>query len=297
MRKTSRVFAAALALVLLAATPGAAASGTARGVRHAGGVRSSASPRFSVLAYHAIADLEGDPVLGRFSVPPARFAEHLDFLLARGWTFVDLDAVLGAMSGQASLPSRAVLLTFDDAYDDLLGEAAPILADRGIPAVAFAVAGELGKTNTWDNANGASTLKLLDADGLRKVVGMGIEIGAHTTSHLPLTEVEGDRLEHEIAGAADLLEEAGLPRPRAFSYPFGLWNVKLAQAVRDAGYEIAFTVERGTVRNGGDPHALPRTAVHADDTGRKLHLKLASASWPAPLRSALRWAGRLASRA
>jgi peptidoglycan/xylan/chitin deacetylase (PgdA/CDA1 family) len=296
MRKIGRVFAAVLALALLAATPAMAASGTTIGVRHSS-ARSTASPRFSVLAYHAIADLDGDPVLDKFSVAPTRFAEHVDFLRSRGWSFVDLDAVLAALSGEKSLPSRALLLTFDDAYEDLLTDAAPILADRGIPAVAFAVAGQLGQTNTWDSANGASSLKLLDADGLRTATAMGVEIGAHTASHRPLTEVADGELEHELAGAARLLMEAGLPRPRAFSYPFGLWNEGLAQAVSDAGYEVAFTVDRGTAHAGADPCALPRTAVHARDTGRTLHLKLASAAWPAPLRSALRWVGRLGSRA
>jgi peptidoglycan/xylan/chitin deacetylase (PgdA/CDA1 family) len=273
-----------------------AASGTAISARHSG-TRSSASPRFGILAYHAIADLEGDPVLDKFSVPPARFAEHLGFLRARGWTFVDLDTVLEALNEEKPLPRRALLLTFDDAYDDLLSDAAPILAERGIPAVAFAVAGQLGGTNSWDCDDGAARLKLLDADGLQEVAAMGVEIGAHTASHPALTEVAGDRLEYELTGAARLIEEAGLPRPRAFSYPFGLWNDGLAKAVRDAGYDVAFTVDRGVAHDGVDPHALPRIAVHADDTGRKLHLKLASAHWPAPLRSMLRWAGRISGRA
>lgn len=296
MRRIGRLFVGALALAMLAATPSMAATGTTVSARHSG-TRSSTSPRFSVLAYHAIADLEEDPAIGRFSVPPARFAEHLDFLRARGWTFVDLDTVLDALGGEKPLPRRALLLTFDDAYDDLLADAAPILVARGIPAVAFAVAGQLGGTNNWDCENGATTLRLLDADGLREVAAMGVEIGAHTASHPALTDVSGDELEYELTGAAKLIEQAGLPRPRAFSYPFGLWNDSLAQAVRDAGYDVAFTVDRGVAHEGADPHALPRLAVHCDDTGRKLHLKLASASWPAPVRSALRWAGRISGRA
>jgi peptidoglycan/xylan/chitin deacetylase (PgdA/CDA1 family) len=240
--------------------------------------------RLRILAYHAIADLGDDPVLAEYGVPPALFAAHLDALLARGWSFVDLDAVLAALSGGGSLPRKALLLTFDDAYADLLDVACPILAERDVPGVVFAVAGKLGGTNEWDNKKRASTLRLLDADGLRAVIAKGVEVGAHTTNHRPLPKVPASELEDEIAGSGRRLEAAGLPRPRSFSYPYGEWNRELASMAREAGYEIAFTVDWGVVGDGADPYALPRVEIHASDTPRKLRLKLLAAGWPGKLR-------------
>jgi peptidoglycan/xylan/chitin deacetylase (PgdA/CDA1 family) len=296
MRRIGRVFAAAVALALLAATPFLAGAGTAARARP-GPVRSSGSPRLSVLAYHAIDDLGDDPILARYSVPPVRFAEQLDHLRERGWSFVSLEQVLAAFGGGPCLPPRAVLLTFDDAYLDLLHAACPVLAQRDIPGVAFAVAGQIGGTNVWDSANGATSLDLLDADGLREISRRGIEVGAHTVNHRPLTHLPADKLEEEIHAAADILEGAGLPRPRAFSYPYGKWDEQVAGIVREAGYEVAFTVDRGVVENGVSLHALPRIAVHADDTPRRLHLKLVTANWPHPVRAALRWVDQLRARA
>jgi peptidoglycan/xylan/chitin deacetylase (PgdA/CDA1 family) len=249
-----------------------------------------------VLAYHAIDDLSGDAVIEKYSVPPTRFTEQLDYLSARGWNFVSLDQVMAAFEDGPSLPERAILVTFDDAYADLLHTASPVLLERGIPAVAFAVAGQIGGTNVWDSENGAKSLELLDADGLREIARRGIEVGAHTVNHLALTEVSADELEEEVAGAAEMLEQAGLPRPRAFSYPYGHWNAEVAQAVRDAGYEVAFTVERGIVQGGTDLHALPRTAVHVDDSPRKLHMKLAASKWPR-IQAAMRRLAEFRSRA
>ncbi len=241
-----------------------------------------------VLGYHAIADLDGDPTLARFSVPPARFAEQLDTLTRRGWNFVDLDTVIAALSGKGDLPERAVLLTFDDAYADLLDAACPILEEREIPAVAFAVTEEIGGTNAWDEKNGAQTLDLLHADGLKEAAARGIEIGSHTATHAPLPEISPEQLDGELMESADQLEALGLPRPRAFSYPYGLWNPRVAGAVCDAGYEVAFAVERGAIRSDTDRYALPRIAVHSDDTGRKLHLKLATTELNKRIRSMLR---------
>lgn len=263
-------------------------------MRH-GVVRSPSSTRLSVLAYHAIDDLSEDPLLDKYSVPPARFAEQLDYLRYRGWNFVSLDQVMASFDGGPSLPPRAVLLTFDDAYADLLHDACPVLCERDIPAVAFAVTGQIGGTNVWDSENGAKSLELLDAEGLREIAQRGIEVGAHTVNHRPLTELPVDELDDEIAGAAEMLEQAGLPRPRAFSYPYGHWDAQVAQAVRDAGYEVAFTVDRGIVQAGSDLHALPRTAVHVDDTPQKLHMKLAAAKWPR-VQAAMRRLRELGSR-
>ena len=245
------------------------------------------SMRLRILAYHAIADLSDDPVLAEYGVPPRLFEAQLDALLDGGWSFVDLDAVLAALSGGRELPRKALLLTFDDAYSDLLDVACPILVERGLPGIVFAVAGKLGGTNEWDHKLRATTLDLLDADGLRAAAAQGVETGSHTVSHRPLTKVSGEELEEEIAGAATMFEAAGLPRPRTFSYPYGEWDPSIAAVARNAGYEASFTIDPGVVTAGMDPHTLPRIEVHASDTPRRLRRKLLTAGWPAPLRGAL----------
>jgi len=289
VRRLARSIVAVLALVLIGAmvvpTAGPAKT-TARTATR------TSSGRVMVLGYHAIAALDDEPVIGHFSVAPSRFAEHLDTLVRHGWTFVDLDAVLASLNEERDLPKRAVLLTFDDAYADLLDVVCPILEERHIPAVAFAVADRVGETNLWDNEHGAEILDLLDAEGLREIASRGIEIGSHTATHRHLPEVPAEELDTELVGSADRLESLGLPRPRAFSYPYGLWDRQLAKAVHEAGYELAFAVDRGAVENGCERYALPRVAVHADDSGYKLHLKLASAGWPKVVRGAARLAAR-----
>lgn len=217
-------------------------------------------------------------------MPPRLFAAQLDALAAAGWSFVDLDAALAALAGKSSLPRKALLLTFDDAYADLLDVAAPIMAERGLPGVVFAVAGQIGGTNEWDNCKRLTTIDLLDADGLRAVAAQGIEVGSHTVSHRALTEVPEAEIEEEIAGAADRLEQAGLPRPRTFSYPYGEWSPAIAEVARAAGYRASFTVEPGVATERTDPHLLPRIEVHASDSPRRLRMKLLTAGGPRPLR-------------
>jgi glycosyltransferase involved in cell wall biosynthesis/peptidoglycan/xylan/chitin deacetylase (PgdA/CDA1 family) len=234
-----------------------------------------------VLAYHAIADLSHERRLWQYGVPPAQLAMQLDELIGHGWSFVGLDALLRALRGKQQLPARAVLLTFDDAYADLLSAAIPILAARGIPAVAFAVSGRVGGTNEWDREIAAGTLRLLDAAGLRALSEHGVEIGSHGYAHRRLTPaLAPDELAAELEGSAQQLQALGLPRPRVLSYPYGVWSPTIATAVGRAGYEAAFTIHPGVVRRGADPFALPRVEVLASDTPRTLRLKVVTARWP-----------------
>jgi GT2 family glycosyltransferase/peptidoglycan/xylan/chitin deacetylase (PgdA/CDA1 family) len=241
----------------------------------------------AVLAYHAIADLQGDEVLSEYGVPPSRFALHLESLASHGWRFVSLDRVLGALAGGERPPARALLVTFDDAYVDLLDSAYPILARNGVPAVVFAVGDLIGATNEWDRPLGARALPLLDADGLRQLAAHGVTIGAHGATHRPLVNVDSAELGRETEGVADTLEAIGLPRPTVFAHPHGEWNDTVVAAVHAAGYQAAFAVNAGIAGRAEHRYALPRIEVFAGDTPRTLRLKLLCARLPQPLRRRL----------
>ena len=87
----------------------------------------SSRDHLCVLAYHGVSD-------------GGRFAAQLDWLVDHN-TPVSLDDVSGAVLEGRQLPDRPVLLTFDDGERSLLEVGAPLLRERGLPAVAFVVAG------------------------------------------------------------------------------------------------------------------------------------------------------------
>ena len=235
-----------------------------------------------VLAYHAIGDLGDDP-LREYAVTTAALGEQLDDLRRRGWTFIDLERLLRALRGEEALPERAVLVSFDDAYKDLLESGLEVLEARGVPAVVFAVAGSIGGTNDW-RREGAAELPLLDAEGLRAIAERGIEVGSHCMSHRPLTATPDEDLDRELSGSAEAIAALGLPRPRALAYPHGEWTKAAARAAFQAGYAAAFTVEPGLASRAGNRFALPRIEVLASDTPLTLRVKIATARWPQRLR-------------
>ena len=64
------------------------------------------------------------------------FRECLAFF-RRHYTVVTLDDVLASLQSKKRLPSRPLLITFDDGWSDTLHTAAPILAEHNFPAVCF----------------------------------------------------------------------------------------------------------------------------------------------------------------
>jgi peptidoglycan/xylan/chitin deacetylase (PgdA/CDA1 family)/GT2 family glycosyltransferase len=243
-----------------------------RGLREAGGMPRPRALR--VLAYHAIEETGDAGRLEPYGVRPADFRHHVAALVRAGYEFVSADEVLHFLRGAGGLPPRPVLLTFDDCYASLLRHAVPVLEERRIPAVAFAVTGRLGSTNEWDTPLGLPQLRLLDVDGLRRLAEAGVEIGAHSRTHAQLPRVGAAELTGEVAGSRDELRTLGLGAARLFAYPYGESDERVRQAVERAAYQAAFTVEPGFVRRGVDPYRIPRIEILRRDVGWRFRWKV-----------------------
>jgi peptidoglycan/xylan/chitin deacetylase (PgdA/CDA1 family) len=104
----------------------------------------------------------------------------------------------------------------------------------------------------------------------------GVDIGAHTRTHLQLQDQSARLQEDEVAGSvADLASALGRP-VTSFAYPFGSDGAvgSLAPSLtRQSGCVVACTTEPGPVVRRSDPHLLPRLNVRdweADQLARAI---------------------------
>lgn len=208
-----------------------------------------------------------DSYLGR-----AELAALLDLLAGRGFTALTLaEAAARHRAGKAM--RRTVVLTFDDGCRCFRDHAWPELAARGMTATLFAVAGELGGTNRWDEAAGERREDLLAATDLARLADAGAEIGAHGYSHRELRGLSGDALHRETAGAREALA-AALGRPvLTFCYPYGRFDPSAEEAVRAAGYLAAAGIHGHPGARAGNLHALPRMIVNPGESRFELLVK------------------------
>ena len=115
-------------------------------LRALSGVRSALRRDLRILAYHRVLDrprldgFEFDPEL--VSATAEEFAWQVG-MLARTMRPVGFGDVVDHLEGRRRLPRRALLVTFDDGYDDNYHVAFPLLAAAGVPATFFVSTGHI----------------------------------------------------------------------------------------------------------------------------------------------------------
>ncbi len=238
----------------------------------------------------------GDPAV---HLPLARFEEQALWLRTH-FDVIGLEELLDRLAAGRSV-ARLAALTFDDAYGGVFAHAVPVLERLGLPATVFVVAAAPDRCVPfwWDRAGAVRAapaerdrwLDELTGDGRRidaeahlgpaddlgaerraapwpaiaaaSRPGGALAIGAHSATHRNLTALDDADLELEAVGSRDVIAERTGAVPTCFAYPYGLWNGRVREAARRAGYRGAVTLDYGLVRAGADPLALRRVNVPA----------------------------------
>jgi peptidoglycan/xylan/chitin deacetylase (PgdA/CDA1 family) len=224
-----------------------------------GGAR---SPR--ILMYHAIARPAEDP--NRICVSPRRFEAQMLHLKRRGLRGVSVRELLRAK--ERNHAERLVGITFDDAYENFLYAAVPVLEKLGFSATVFAVGGMLGAENIWDER---PRMRLLDVRGIREAAKRRMEVASHGMSHIRLTGLPATQLEREVAESRRVLSEVLDEAVGGFCYPYGSVDPAATRAARRAGYSYACAC---WTRVEGSVYDLPRPPVWEMDGPVMLQAKL-----------------------
>jgi len=205
-----------------------------------------------VLTYHSIAP--GPPPL---HIAADRLAAQLDLLSSAGLEPVSLAAIVESLERDRELPRPSFSVTFDDAYRNFAETALPILERRGVPATLFVTAS--ADRAALAHGTGAPLLALAE---LAALAARGVEIGAHSISHIDLTALGDDALRRELALGREILERhAGRPVEH-LAYPLGRFDARVRAAAAQV-YRSAWTTQLRRVPRRADRFALPRVDAHS----------------------------------
>lgn len=235
------------------------------GLTHFSGVErlrnlGAASGSVRILMYHKVNDQKGNSL----SVPVSLFDEQMGELAER-YQVISAEDLLAHVLTATPLPPRAVLLTFDDGYRDVLTHAYPILKRYGHPAILFVSTDFIGSQIPFPHDRRFTHFlnPPLDWDEVTALTEC-FEVGSHACSHRSLARLGSEEARREIFDSKAIIEER-IGRPvRCFSYPKGGirdFNPRLRDDVRRAGYQLCFTTIRRTNRSPLDPFALGRYNV------------------------------------
>lgn len=217
---------------------------------------SSDSIRVPILVYHSVAPHHPGqtPEQRQLDVDTSAFNEQMSYLAERRYNVISLAKLIGALEGHDAIPDRAVVITFDDGWENQFHYAFPILRRLGLTATFFVYTKPIGRDDSL----------YMNWNQLREMQDAGMIIGSHSRTHPMLTTADISLLRDEVeTSRADIQRNLGTT-PEFFAYPYGAWNVAAADAVRAAGYRGARAYPYGPWNSAADVYAL-RSVLVTDD--------------------------------
>ncbi|PSB31918.1 polysaccharide deacetylase [Stenomitos frigidus ULC18] len=200
--------------------------------------------RVPVIMYHDI--LPEKKVF--FDVTPEEFEQRLKLIQQKGLTPISMDQLVTHLRTGLPLPEKPILLTFDDGYSGHYEYVYPLLKKYNYPALFAIYTAKVGKqmgrsSLTWEQ------LREMAKDPL-------ITISSHSVSHKVMEGLTPDELAIETQESKRLLEmELGVPI-RYFTYPEGKYDTQAVEAVKQAGYAAALTMDDNNEKLAGQSDNL-----------------------------------------
>jgi len=212
---------------------------------------------YAVLVYHRFAG-ELKPGQERIDLDPRRYRRQLRLLRLLGFRTLTLQELLEFHRGERNdLPRRRFAITADDAMADAVE---PLRRSARLAPQLFVPTAEVGSTAHWIDGEPVASW-----DDVRALAAAGVAIGSHTRHHRRLTQLGEAEREVELVGSLAELRENVPGAAAVLAYPNGDHDDAVCAATRAAGYELAFTTEKGRNDAGTDPMRLRRVSVHGAD--------------------------------
>ncbi|MHB8589556.1 MAG: polysaccharide deacetylase family protein [Candidatus Dormibacteraceae bacterium] len=224
--------------------------------------------RVPILMYHYIR-VNPDPHdrLGfALSVTPSDFAAQMDWLARNGYHPISTEDLYLYLSGAHALPSRPIVLSFDDGYADFFTTTLPILRSHDFKAVSYIVSGFVGQPRYM------SAAQVVEADR------SGVEIGSHTVDHVNLATQSPGALHYQLTASKQALEQLLGHPVLSFCYPSGRFDSSVVSAVAAAGYHDATTTRFGSAHTLADRYIWGRLRVGGGESLEQFAAALLRAS-------------------
>lgn len=197
-----------------------------------------------VMMYHHIDDKPGG-----LYVSKDYFSKQMDYLSQKGYTTVTISDIVDSLVRGKPLPSKPVVITFDDGYLDVYTNAYPVLKQKNFKATIFLPTQLLGGGDymTWDQVKEMVNSDLITA-------------GDHTLSHKTVYSLDEIQMKDEILSAKNIIEQNTGRAVNVFAYPYGNFNSEAESILQSGGFVGAVTTNRG-LACAKLPYELPRVRI------------------------------------
>lgn len=208
----------------------------------------SSAIKVPILEYHDITYIPND----LWAMTAQQFTEEMQYLSENKFHSVTLDQFYAAKYRGAKLPSRPVILTFDDGYESNYTNAFPVLQKYGFHATIFMISSFIGRKGFMTQQE----LTDMQSSGL-------VQVESHTVDHKNLSKLTQVQVMAEVVKSKQVLTAVMHHPVLYFCYPDGGYNWTSTAAVRRAGYLLATSTDQGYASLSDNPYTLKRIVIHA----------------------------------
>jgi len=229
------------------------------------------------LAYHKVAEIPDAAVHRGNYVTPRQFIAQLRLLRALGYEAISFQDLLAYRRGQAELPDRPIVISFDDGYRSSLDFALPVVRAHGFFATVFVVTGLFGATNRWDVDEIQESLVTID--DVRRIAAEGHEVQSHTRTHRDLNGLSaGDALTELVESRVELEGILGTSVD-VVAYPWGNPSRQVCHLAKQAGYAAGVILRRRVNFDSTPAFALRRIGINSQTSLARFAWDLARLRW------------------
>lgn len=166
-----------------------------------------------VLMYHKFALSNGDFL----TVTTAQFEAHVTYLKSQNYQFITAQNLLDFYIYNKPLPSKPLLLTFDDGYLNNLELAYPILKKHAAKATIFIPTAFVGLTNKWDKQSES----IMTLEQLKNLDPSVFELALHSHEHKNYADLNVAGIASDVAQNVAFFKKNNLNYTSVFAYPYG----------------------------------------------------------------------------
>ena len=225
-----------------------------------------ADVKVPVLLYHNFVTTvpESDPNNFNYINTPESFEENIKTFLEKGYTIISMKELADCDSGKAELPSKPIIITFDDGYYSNYEYIYPILKKYNAKASIFIVTDKIGKEIDGIKYLGWEECLEMQNSGL-------VEIFSHSKKHVFYDKLPVRELRDDVIESYRLIEKhLGKQNLKGFAYPYGAYTEKAVKTLKNNG--IDFQVYDLGINNFKDldRNFIKRINIPCEMTGKEI---------------------------
>lgn len=168
------------------------------------------------------------------------------------------------------------IISFDDAFQNVITNGLPELLKYKIPITIFLPAQQLGRNPEWLKGTGHKNEHevISSTESLLSIPPELVTFGSHTVNHNNLRQLDHKRALFEIRESKKMLESMLKREIKYFAFPYGNYNSKQIQYCYEVGYKQIFSTAPESPLTPLRNYIKGRTAIDFSDWKIEFILKI-----------------------